>query len=144
MSLLTAAQQSSWSERGFIRIGGFAAAETCAAMLQRVTDVARDPGLAEELGVKVLPESNKAGVPVAHPEDGVSKIFRLHRDPVFARFALSADVVDLVSELIAPTSTSSCRSSSSRRRAPGGSPGTRTPSTSPSSRRGPWSASGWP
>ena len=61
MSVLTAAQQSSWTERGFFRIGGFAPAETCTAMLERVTDVVRDPGLAEELGVKVLPESNKAG-----------------------------------------------------------------------------------
>ena len=71
-------------------------------MLDRVTEVVRDPGLAAELGVKVLPESNKAGVAVAHPEDGVSKIFRLHRDPVFARFAHSADVVDAVAELIGP------------------------------------------
>ncbi len=71
-------------------------------MLERVTEVVRQPALAEELGVKVLPESNKAGVAVAHPEDGVSKIFRLHRDPVFARFAHSADVVDVVAELIAP------------------------------------------
>ena len=32
---------------------------------------------------------------VANPEDAVSKIFRLHRDPVFAEFAHSAAVVDL-------------------------------------------------
>ena len=71
-------------------------------MLERVTDVVRDPGLAEELGVKVLPESNKAGVAVAHPEDGVSKVFKLHRDPVFARFAHSPGVVDVVAELVTP------------------------------------------
>jgi ectoine hydroxylase-related dioxygenase (phytanoyl-CoA dioxygenase family) len=102
MSALTDAQRSSWAERGFFRMRAFAPAETCAAMLQRVTDVARDPDLAAELRVKVLQESNKAGVPVAHAEDGVSKIFHLHRDPVFARFAHSADVVDRVAELIAP------------------------------------------
>ena len=71
-------------------------------MLERVTEVVRDPALAGELGVKVVPESNKAGVAVAHPEDGVSKVFKLHRDPVFAGFAHSAAVVDVVSELIAP------------------------------------------
>ena len=71
-------------------------------MLGRVTELVRDPELAASLGVKVLPESNKAGVAVAQPEDGVSKIFRLHRDPVFAEFAHSAAVVDLVSPLIAP------------------------------------------
>ena len=102
MSVLTAAQQSSWTERGFFRIGGFAPAQTCSAMLERVTAVVRDPVLAGDLGVKVLPESNKAGLPVDHPEDGVSKIFRLHRDPVFARFAHSVGVVDVVAELIAP------------------------------------------
>ena len=93
----TTSSATSWTERGFFRIAGFAAPETCAAMLERVTDVVRDPGLAGELGVKVVPESNKAGVAVAHPEDGVSKIFKLHRDTVFADFAHSAEVVDLVS-----------------------------------------------
>ena len=39
---------------------------------------------------------------MAKPEDGVSKIFKLHRDSVFADFAHSAAVVDAVSELIAP------------------------------------------
>jgi ectoine hydroxylase-related dioxygenase (phytanoyl-CoA dioxygenase family) len=99
---LTAAQRTSWKERGFFRIGGFADAAACTAMLERVTDVVRDPALADDLAVKVVPESNKAGVAVAHPEDGVSKIFHLHRDPVFARFAHSPDVVDRVAELIAP------------------------------------------
>ena len=73
-------------------------------MLARVTEVVRDPALAGALGVKVLPESNKAGQAVAadRPEDGVSKVFSLHRDPVFADFAHSAAVVDAVAELIAP------------------------------------------
>jgi ectoine hydroxylase-related dioxygenase (phytanoyl-CoA dioxygenase family) len=102
MAALTDAQLSSWRERGCIRIGGFADADVCAAMLQRVTDVARDPVLAGELGVKIMAESNKAGVAVAHPEDGVSKIFHLHRDPVFARFAHSAGVVERVAELVSP------------------------------------------
>jgi phytanoyl-CoA hydroxylase len=99
---LTAPQRTSWAERGFFRIPGYAAPETCAAMLARVTDIVRDPALADALGVKVVPESNKAGVEVEHAEDGVSKIFKLHRDRVFAQFAHSAAVVDLVSELIAP------------------------------------------
>ena len=102
MPVLTADQHSSWTERGFVRIGGFADPSVCAAMLARVTEVVRDPVLAEDLGVKILPESNKADVPREQPEDGVSKIFRLHREPVFARFAHSPDVVDVVAELIAP------------------------------------------
>ena len=52
--------------------------------------------------MKLVPESNKAGLAVAHPEDAMSKIFKLHRDGVFADFAHSAAVVDTVSALIAP------------------------------------------
>ena len=62
----------------------------------------REPALAESLGVKLVPESNKAAMVVANPEDAMSKVFRLHRDEVFADFAHSEDVVDRVSELIAP------------------------------------------
>jgi phytanoyl-CoA hydroxylase len=71
-------------------------------MLERVTAIVRDPDLAAGLSVKILPESNKAGQPVAHPEDATSKVFKLHRDTFFAAFAHSAPVVDLVAELIAP------------------------------------------
>ncbi|HEY6471556.1 MAG TPA: phytanoyl-CoA dioxygenase family protein [Acidimicrobiales bacterium] len=95
-------QRASWEERGFFRIEGFAPASTCEAMLARVTEIVRDPALAESLRVKVMAESNKAGVEVEHPEDGVSKIFRLHRDPVFAEFAHSGAVVDVVAPLIGP------------------------------------------
>jgi phytanoyl-CoA hydroxylase len=100
--VLTDEQLASWSDRGFFRIGGFATAQTTAAMLARVTQVVREPDLAAELGVKVVPESNKAAMVVDNPEDGVSKIFRLHRDTVFADFAHSAAVVDRIAELIAP------------------------------------------
>jgi phytanoyl-CoA hydroxylase len=95
-------QRASWDERGFFRVDGFAPASVCSAMLERVTAICRDPDLAASVGVKVMAEANKAGVEVENPEDGVSKIFRLHRDPVFAEFAHSAAVVDLVSPLIAP------------------------------------------
>ena len=69
-------------------------------MLERVTCIVREPALAGALGVKVVPESNKAGTAVEHAEDAVSKVFKLHRDTVFAAFAHSPEVVDLVSPLI--------------------------------------------
>ena len=100
--LVTPEQRASWTDNGFFRIPAFAPPETCAAMLERVTAIVRDPDLAAGLSVKILPESNKAGQPVAHPEDATSKVFKLHRDTVFAAFAHSAPVVDLVAELIAP------------------------------------------
>jgi phytanoyl-CoA hydroxylase len=100
--VLSDEQRASWEARGFFRVDGFAPASTCEAMLARVTEVVRDPALAAAVNVKVTPESNKAGVEVAQPEDRVSKVFHLHRDPVFAEFAHSAAVVDLVWPLIAP------------------------------------------
>ena len=99
---LTAAQRASWDERGFFRISAFAPRATCEAMLARVTAIVRDRGLAAGLGARVTPENNKAGRAVANPEDAVSKVFKLHRDTVFAEFAHSAEVVDPVSELITP------------------------------------------
>ena len=99
---LSEMQRASWDQRGFFRVDGFAPASTCEAMLERVTDIVRGPQLAESVGVKIMAEANKAGMEVANPEDGVSKIFRLHRDSVFAEFAHSAAVVDLVSPLIQP------------------------------------------
>jgi phytanoyl-CoA hydroxylase len=99
-AVLSDEMQLSWSARGFFRVPGFSAAETCAAMLERVTRIVRDPELAAALGVKVLPESNKARDAAQQPEDGVSKVFKLHRDGVFAAFAHSDEVVDLVSPLV--------------------------------------------
>src|ERR1700722_20269291 len=90
--LLTLEQQQSWSEQGFFRLKGFADQSTCDAMLKRVTDIVRDQEVAARVGAKVGPVKNKAGVEVAHTEDGVSKIFMLHRDDVFSTFATSAPV----------------------------------------------------
>ena len=99
---LTETQLGQWSTDGFFRISGFAPRATCEAMRERVIALARDKAAAAAIGARVTPENNKAGQEVAHPEDAVSKIFGLHRDGVFASFALARAVVDLVSELIAP------------------------------------------
>jgi phytanoyl-CoA hydroxylase len=101
-SVLTPEQCQAWSTRGSFRIPAFADPSVCADMLQRVTEIVRDETVASAVGAKVVRENNKVGVAVDRPEDGVSKIFRLHRDPVFASFALSTPVVNLVAELIAP------------------------------------------
>lgn len=101
-AVLSGEQRASWSDNGFFRIPHFAPAETCRAMLDRVIDLARHPDDAKAIGAEVRGESNKSGQPRAHPEDGVSKIFKLHRHDPFASFATSPAVTDLVAELIAP------------------------------------------
>jgi ectoine hydroxylase-related dioxygenase (phytanoyl-CoA dioxygenase family) len=100
--VLSPDQKTSWTERGFFRIAGFAPQRICDDMLARVTELARDGAAAKAIGAKVTPENNKAGQVVTNPEDAVSKIFGLHRDGVFASFAQSPAVIDLVAELIAP------------------------------------------
>ena len=95
-AVLSGEQRASWSDNGFFRIPHFAPAETCRAMLDRVIDLARHPDDAKAIGAEVRGESNKSGQPRAHPEDGVSKIFKLHRHDPFASFATSPAVTDLV------------------------------------------------
>jgi phytanoyl-CoA hydroxylase len=99
---LSAEHRQSWSDNGFFRLEAFAPPETCDAMLQRVTAIVRDDQLARQVGARILPENNKAGMTVANPEDAVSKIFTLHQDEVFHTFATSPAVTDLVAELIGP------------------------------------------
>ncbi len=82
-------------ELGFVRIPRFADQATCDQMLARVIEIARgDHGAAV-----VLPESNLKGQ-AGQPEELVSKIFKLHRDGVFAQFAASSAVLDLVANVV--------------------------------------------
>ena len=95
-------QRAAYARDGFFRIEGFADAGVCEGMLERVVDIARRAAADEDVRPAfVLPEANLAGRP-GNPEDLVSKVFRLHRDPVFEEFATDSRVTDIVAELIAP------------------------------------------
>lgn len=89
---------------GFVRIEGFADQATCDAMLERVVTLTRAAAGGEDIRpALVLPESNlvaQAGAESASPEDLVSKVFRLHRDPVFEAFALDERVTSIVSAVL--------------------------------------------
>jgi hypothetical protein len=99
---LTREQRGRYHDAGFVRLPGFAPPKVCERMLDRVVEIARAhaarqpgaPGL-------VLPEANLAGS-AGDPEDLVSKIFRLHRDGVFADFAGSRELTGLIAGLIGP------------------------------------------
>jgi ectoine hydroxylase-related dioxygenase (phytanoyl-CoA dioxygenase family) len=100
--LLTTVDLDAYERDGFVRIEGFASAEVCDAMLARVVELAR---LAAD-GVDISPpfvmpeEQADFRDRPATPEELVSKIFRLARDPVFEAFAASDTVVDLVGQVI--------------------------------------------
>ncbi len=102
MSALTKDQRASWEANGFIRIDGFASRQTCDAMLERVIEIARQSGGAGlQGGALVMPEQ-KPNPNAQHPEDRVSKVFKLHRDSVFHEFAKAPELVDRVEELLVP------------------------------------------
>ena len=96
-------QLAEYADQGFIRIPAFADRSICDAMLARVIELVRLQARGESVGnALILPEANLAGTE-GPPESLVSKVFKLHRDPVFASFAESRSVTDIVASLIAPT-----------------------------------------
>jgi ectoine hydroxylase-related dioxygenase (phytanoyl-CoA dioxygenase family) len=101
---ITDEQRASYERNGFFRIERFADDATCAAMLERVVDIARRAAAGEDVAPAfIMAESNIVASGVERPpEDLVAKIFRLHRDPVFADFANDPRVTDMVADLIAP------------------------------------------
>jgi phytanoyl-CoA hydroxylase len=100
--MLTSEQRDQYRTQGFVRLPGFAERDVCERMLSRVVELAH----AHAAGVEgtpgfVLPEANLAGRE-GEPEELVSKIFRLHRDTVFAEFAHGAAVTDLLVDIVGP------------------------------------------
>jgi ectoine hydroxylase-related dioxygenase (phytanoyl-CoA dioxygenase family) len=71
-------------------------------MLADVVAVARRAAAGEEVApALVLPEA-QAGFSGSHPEDLISKVFRLHRRPVFRDFLESVGVSAIVADLLGP------------------------------------------
>lgn len=98
--MLTAAERASWRRDGFFVRRGFASAPTIRDMLARVVAICRDHAAGRDVTpALVLPEAR--GNPAARePEDLISKVFRLHRDPVFERFAREPVLLALLAELL--------------------------------------------
>ena len=102
---LAVEQLAVFERDGFVKLAGFADPATGHAMLDRVIEVARLAAEGEDVApALVLPEQqaelaarDRAEV---RPEDLVSKVFRLARDPVFHQFAVSDAVTDRVAQLL--------------------------------------------
>ena len=99
--MLTDAQLAEYADVGFVRINGFSPPEVCDAMLSRVVDVSRAHADGDRSTGWLLPEANLAGTEGA-PEDLVSKIFRLHRDPVFHKWITSDAVTSIAASVVGP------------------------------------------
>jgi len=88
---------------GFARINAFADPSVGEAMRDDVIALVRasDGRVAEVDGALVLPEG-QADFRAKAPEDRISKVFRLHRRPVFADFIRSPEVVDVLRNDLGP------------------------------------------
>jgi phytanoyl-CoA hydroxylase len=86
---------------GFVRLPGFASADSCERMLERVIEISRERSEGIGGDQLVLPEANLVGRD-GLPEELVSKVFKLHRDSVFEEFCRDPAVTDLVAELVGP------------------------------------------
>ena len=95
-------QRAEYQTKGFVKIDGFATQDVCDAMLASVVAIAETKAQDYKAGPGLLlPEANLRGTDGA-PAELVSKIFKLHREPVFHEFAVSDAVTSIAAELIAP------------------------------------------
>ena len=107
---VTDEQRESYDRKGFFRIDGFADPATGNAMLRRVVELARRGASGEDISPAFVLAEQQPDLPArrgsdesrrtAPPEEVVSKIFRLARDPVFRAFAARPDVVAIVSSIL--------------------------------------------
>ncbi len=97
---VTAEERSSWDAQGFFIRRRFAGTDVTERMLDRVVEICRTASRKEPTGDAFVMAEARANPGAVNPEDLVSKVFRLHRDPVFEDFARSEPVVDVVAELL--------------------------------------------
>src|SRR5689334_644528 len=98
---LTPAQHASYDRDGFFRIEGFADPAVGEAMLARVVELSRLAAAGGDIGASfVLAEAQPDLNAGTHPEDTVSKIFRLARDAVFREFAIDERVCEVVTAVL--------------------------------------------
>ena len=99
--MLSENERKDFEDKGFFLRPAFANSTTFRAMLADVVAICRaadGAGLHE--GSLIMPENNLSRRTAASAEKRVSKIFRLHRRPVFRSFIEDPRLLELVSELL--------------------------------------------
>jgi ectoine hydroxylase-related dioxygenase (phytanoyl-CoA dioxygenase family) len=100
--IVDAGRRERYETDGSFRIDGFVAPSVGQVMLEDVVGVARRAAAGEDIRpALVLPEAQR-GFSGTKPEDFVSKVFRLHRRPLFREFLESPAVVAVVTEMLGP------------------------------------------
>ena len=104
--MLTSEQRGAWERDGFFIVPGFADGDTCQGMHARAVELAREAdgaGRAGRGGASFVQPEARANPDARQPEDGVSKIFKLHREePAFRGFIQDEQVLGLAVGLIGP------------------------------------------
>lgn len=94
-------RRDAFAAQGYFRVDGFADAAIGTTMLERVVEIVRTADAGEDVTPPLITIEEQADYGArAAPEDRVSKVFRLHRDPVFHAFATDPRVLDLVRPLL--------------------------------------------
>jgi phytanoyl-CoA hydroxylase len=99
-SVLDAGERASWQRDGFFLRRGFAREPLMQRMLERVVAICRRQARGDDVAPALVLAEARGNPHAKYPEDLVSKVFRLHRDTVFAEFARDERVLDLVADLL--------------------------------------------
>ena len=96
-------EQQDWEDDGYFIRRRFAPPETLAAMTERVVEIARAHAAGEPIG-DVLPQPETGLAQQARmPEEGLSKMFKLHRqEPIFRKWVSDSAVLDGVIPRLGP------------------------------------------
>jgi ectoine hydroxylase-related dioxygenase (phytanoyl-CoA dioxygenase family) len=97
---LTVEQRAAFAELGFVRIDGFADAQTCGAMLDRVVELVQKFDRGGDISPAIVFMETQADFGDRSIEDRISKVFRLARDSVFHEFATRPEVLALVQSVL--------------------------------------------
>ena len=99
---IEAAQAQRYRADGFFKVEGFVDATVGAAMLDDVVDLVRRHDRGEKLAdALVLPEAQPSFADgKVHPEDTISKVFKLHRRPAFASFLRTPGLLPIMTSLL--------------------------------------------
>jgi phytanoyl-CoA hydroxylase len=96
-------QRERFDRDGFLLLEGFTPPETCERMLDDVIYLCREagsPGISE--GALVMGENNLGSGDERNAEDSITKVFKLHRRPVFQQYINDPKLKGLVASLIGP------------------------------------------
>jgi ectoine hydroxylase-related dioxygenase (phytanoyl-CoA dioxygenase family) len=101
--MLSENERKDFADKGFFLRPAFASTTTSSAMLEDVVAICRAAeGAGIHEGTLIMPENNLSDRVAPSAEERISKIFRLHRRPVFRDFIEDPRLLGLVTELLGP------------------------------------------